>query len=67
MKRFVHAFSAIALIAVATPALPCDSMKSKTTAEKADSAAKKQAVAKSDATKADPKAKAAPKAPTAAN
>lgn len=59
MKLFVRTVSALALLAVAAPALPCGD-KASTTASNEPSASqeKKQAVAKSDAKKADAKAKA---------
>lgn len=65
MKHVVRALGALAMLAVATPALPCSGMN--TTAERPAAQGTKQTVAKADAKKADAKAKAAQQKATAAN
>ncbi len=56
MRTLVRAVSALLLLAVAAPALPCGEAKSAQASASVDQA-KKQAVAKSDAKKAGVKSK----------
>jgi hypothetical protein len=59
MKHILRAVSALALVAFATPALPCGDKATTASTETSAAPAKKQAVAKSDAKKTTAKEKAA--------
>jgi len=72
MKLVVRAFTALALLGVASPALPCPSMQQTTTAEAqpakpATSAKTKDSIAKSEKAKAKKKGAQEQKDATAAN
>jgi hypothetical protein len=65
MKVVVRALSALALLAIASPALPCSDKQethASTVKPSASSTTDKQAVAKSDAKKADKKGESKAKA-----
>jgi hypothetical protein len=69
MKHVIRALSALALVAVAAPALPCGDKAethASTTKPSASATSDKQAVAKSDAKKADAKKGEASKQKTTA-